>query len=153
MERLGDSVERELSRFGSAGTMAALVRAWPATVGPDVARNAWPARLTSAGVLHVHTSSSLWAFELSQLAADIRARLAEALAEGAPATLRFAPGPLPEATPEPAGDVLRALPDPSSEDVAEAGRLAAEIGDEELRERVAEAAARSLQRARSGRSF
>ena len=151
MERLGDSLDRELRRFGQAGRMPALVAAWPVAVGEEVARNAWPARISRDGVLHVSTSSSAWAFELTQLAAVVLEQLAARLDEQPPKGLRFAPGHLPE----PAAEVTTASrarrPEPAPEDVAEALELASAIADEKLRERVARAAALSLQAARDDR--
>ena len=44
MDRVGDAVDRELGRFGPASGMAPVVEAWPLAVGPEIARNAWPAR-------------------------------------------------------------------------------------------------------------
>src|SRR5262249_31368924 len=64
MERVGDAVSRELGRFGPIVGMAPLVEAWPSAVGTEIARNAWPARLARDGTLHVHTTDSIWAFEL-----------------------------------------------------------------------------------------
>jgi hypothetical protein len=97
----------------------------------------------------VHTSSSTWAFELEQLAPDIRRRLGAL----APKKLRFAPGPLPEPeTPAVDGAAVEVL-QPSAEDLDAAAALAAEIDDEKLRKLVARAAAASLAKARSGRSF
>ena len=63
-ERIGDEVQRELSRFGPAEGMTEIVRAWPSVMGEQIARNAWPARISRDGKLHVATSSSAWAFEL-----------------------------------------------------------------------------------------
>ena len=74
-ERIGDGVKRELGRFGAAGAMAEVVEAWPALVGEQIARNAWPARIARDGTLHVATSSSAWAFELGQLAPELLERL------------------------------------------------------------------------------
>lgn len=153
MERLGDSLSRELGRFGGAGAMPAIVAAWPAAVGAEVARNAWPARVARDGVLHVHTSSSAWAFELSQLAATVLEQLGEALGEDAPSGLRFAPGHLPEPLQAPDQRPPRPVREPSPEAVLRAQELASGIGDEELREQVARAAALSLERARSDRGF
>ena len=62
--------------------MPAIVAAWPAAVGEEVARNSWPARISRDGVLHVNTSSSAWAFELTQLAAVVLEQLAGALEDG-----------------------------------------------------------------------
>lgn len=153
MERLGDSVGRELGRFGGAGTMPAIVAAWPAAVGAEVARNAWPARVARDGVLHVHTGSSAWAFELTQLAAVVLEQLGEALGEDVPAGLRFAPGHLPEPLEALEEQPTRVVCEPSRETVLEAQQLASPISDEELRGQVARAAALSLERARSDRRF
>ena len=59
MDRVGADVERELGRFGPASGMAPLVEVWPEAVGPEIARNAWPARLARDGTLHVHTQDSI----------------------------------------------------------------------------------------------
>ena len=151
MDRLGDSLARELRRFGQAGQMPAVVSAWPAAVGEEVARNAWPARISRDGVLHVSTSSSAWAFELTQLAAVVLERLTARLDEQPPKGLRFAPGHLPEPAAEASETSRTGHVEPAPEDVAEALELASSITDEELRERVARAAALSLQAARDDR--
>jgi Dna[CI] antecedent, DciA len=140
MDRVGDAVGRELGRFGPAAGMAPLVDAWPAAVGPDIARNAWPARLARDGTLHVHTTDSIWAFELKGRAEEIRARLGE----HAPPRLAFAPGPVLEqleAAPEAAG---RASLEPTPEQQARADALAQAIRDEELRKVVAKTVAFGL---------
>ncbi|MFN2472074.1 MAG: DUF721 domain-containing protein [Gaiellaceae bacterium] len=133
--------------------MAALVTAWPPAVGDAIARNAWPARLARDGTLNVATSSSAWAFELTQLEGDVRRRLRAALGNGAPVRLRFAPGPLPETSLEEPEEGAAAAPPVDAASRAEGERLAAAIGDEKLRKVVARAAAASLARAFSDRSF
>jgi hypothetical protein len=149
MERVGDDVARELARFGVETALAPIVEAWPAAVGPEIARNAWPARLARDGTLHVHTSSAAWAFELRQLEARIRA----SLGGQSPPRLRFAVGPLPEpvrdASTEPMSRVVR----PSSQHAAAAAELTARIGDEKLRKVVAKTAALSLAKADFDRLF
>jgi hypothetical protein len=146
-ERIGDGVRQELKRFGPTGAMAEIVRAWPEVVGEAIARHAWPARVARDGTLHVATSSSAWAFELGLLAADILGRLAAALDADAPTGLRFAPGRLPEPSP-PTPERPPAQPPPPPADVRrEAEKLAATIGDENLRKLVAKAAAASLAKA------
>ena len=149
MEPVGDAVRRELGRFGPAAGMAPLIECWPAAVGPEIARNAWPARLARDGTLHVHTKDSIWAFELKSRAEDIRARMGE----HAPPRLAFAPGPIPE----PAVTAPEPLPKtpltPRPEHVAEADSLASQIRDEDLRKVVAKAASLSLARAVDDRSF
>lgn len=152
MERIGDEVRRELGRFGSAGQMADLVAAWPGAVGETVAANAWPARLSRDGTLHVAAASSTWAFELQQLEREIAERLRATLDAGAPARLRFTPGPLPELPPAPQPSSPSPPPEPSLEQAREAHEWAATIASEELRKSVEKAARMSLARASDGRS-
>jgi predicted nucleic acid-binding Zn ribbon protein len=143
-ERIGDEVHRELSRFGPAEGMIEIVRAWPAAMGEQIALNAWPARLSRDGKLHVATSSSAWAFELAQLEPRLLRELGQALGEAAPTGLRFAPGKLPEPAAE---DVRKAVDrpgEPSAEERELAAAIAAGIEDESLRKIVAKAAAASL---------
>jgi hypothetical protein len=149
LDPLADTVRGELSRFGPQAEIGRVAKVWPDAVGEQIARNAWPARITRDGTLHVHTSSSTWAFELEQLAQDIRKRLGAL----APARLRFAPGPLPEPETAERDAIGTTVPAPSAEEVDTAARLAAETGDEKLRNLVSRAAAASLAKARSGRSF
>jgi hypothetical protein len=138
-----------LSRFGPQAEIGALAKAWPAAVGEQIARNAWPARIARDRTLHVHTSSSTWAFELEQLAPDIRTRLGKL----APRRLRFAPGPLPEPDTPTTDEAVRRAPLPSPDELETAAELAAKIEDEKLRKLVARAAAASLAKARSNRTF
>jgi hypothetical protein len=146
-EPIGGEVQRELRRFGPAGAIGEMVKAWPAAVGDSIARNAWPARVSRDGTLHVATSSSAWAFELGLLEADIRERLGAAVGEDAPSRLRFAPGPLPEPPRELPNRRLVQPVEPTPEEEREAARLTASIGAENLRKVVAKAAAASLARA------
>jgi hypothetical protein len=139
-----DEVRRELSRFGPAAGLGEIVEAWPECVGAGIAANAWPARLARDGSLHVATSSSAWAFELTHLAPSILDRLRERLGESAPASLKFAPGPLPEAGPAPVETSKRIVPVVSEADRAEGARIAATIEDAALRDAVARAAEASL---------
>jgi hypothetical protein len=149
MDLVGGQVARELGRFGPASGMAPVVEAWPTAVGPEIARNAWPARLARDGTLHVHTQDSIWAFELTTRAEEIRARLGNA----APRRMSFAPGPLPEPPVELSEEVRERPPAPTAEHVAKAESLTRVIRDEELRKVVAKAAAASLSREDNDRSF
>jgi Dna[CI] antecedent DciA-like protein len=149
MDRVGGDIARELGRFGPASGMAPVIDAWPSAVGPEIARNAWPARLGRDGTLFVHTQDSIWAFELTTRAEDIRLRLGKA----APRKLAFAPGPLPEPPIESLEQVRRPPPKPTAEHVAKAESLTRVIRDEELRKVVAKAAAASLSRDDNDRSF
>lgn len=152
MDRIGNDVRRELGRFGSAGAMTDVVAVWPAAVGETVAANAWPARIARDGTLHVNAASSTWAFELQQLEREIAGRLREALGETAPARLRFAPGPLPEASPETGEPTRRPPPEPTLEHARAAHELAAGIASENLRKTVEKAARMSLASAADDRS-
>jgi len=149
MDHVGGQVARELGRFGPASGMAPIIEAWPLAVGPEIARNAWPARLARDGTLHVHTQDSIWAFELTTRAEEIRTRLGEV----SPRRLSFAPGPLPEPSVTPLEQIRERPPEPTAEHVAKAESLARVIRDEELRKVVAKAAAASLSRDDNDRSF
>ena len=149
MDRVGDAVGRELGRFGPASGMAPVVEAWPLAVGPEIARNAWPARIARDGTLHVHTQDSIWAFELTTRAEEIRTRLGNA----APRRMSFAPGPLPEPPAELSEQVRMRPPEPTPEHVAKAESLTREIRDEELRKVVAKTVAASLSSDDNNRSF
>ena len=163
MERLDGEIRRELSRVdpaerltgksGVGDSMAAIVRAWPSVVGAENAKRSWPARLGRDGVLVVHASDSVWAFQLGMLSSSIHERLAAALGETAPAGLRFVPGPIPGRTIEASHDRTPEPPSVGAEDAAQGAEIAAAIEDEELREVVARAAAASLARSRSDRAF
>jgi hypothetical protein len=146
-ERIGGAVRRQLARFGAPTRIGAIVDAWPAAVGGLVARNAWPARVQRDGTLVVHTKDAVWAFELGHRSAEILGRLG-----GDVRAIRFVPGPVPEAAlPGPetsAPSPVRA----TAEQLEQGAALAAGIADDELRERVAKAAAASLARAADGRS-
>ena len=152
MDRIGDAVRSELGRFGSTGPMADVVAAWPGAVGEGLAANAWPARIARDGTLHVATSSSVWAFELGQLEGEILPRLRERLGEATPRGLKFAPGPLPEASPAESERQTPPVLEPTPEQEREARSWAAAIESEELRKTVEKAARASLARADSGRS-
>jgi hypothetical protein len=152
MDRIGDAVGRELGRFGTTGEMADLVSVWPEAVGETVARNAWPARISRDGVLHVNAGSSAWAFELQQLESEIVGQLREVLGKAAPARLRFVPGRLPE-PPVPAEErSVTPLPEATLEQAREARDWAAEIESEDLRKSVEKAARASLARAADRRA-
>lgn len=151
--RIGESVRSELGRFGPTGAMAAIVEAWPAAVGEAIARNAWPARLARDGTLHVHAGSAAWAFELGQLRGMLLERLRARLAADAPASLRFALGPLPSPLEEPAAEVRRKAVEPTEAERREAEALVSGLDNADLRALVARAAAASLARTAADRSF
>jgi len=149
MRRLETELRAELSRFGPAAGIVALLESWPAVVGDAIARNAWPARVARDGTLIVHTADSVWAFELTQRGEEIRERLGA----DAPAKLRFVAGPVPEPAAEAPSDTPRDIPRPGPEQLAQAEALAASIDDENLRKMVAKAAALSLAKSAADRSL
>jgi hypothetical protein len=154
MERLGRDLRFVLGRLGVPGgsDITAVVDTWPSLVGEQNARRSWPARIGRDGTLLVHAADSVWAHQLGLLAPEILALLRERLGTAAPASLRFAPGPLPAAAEADPGRRPRPV-EPAAKDRSEAAALTAAIADDELRELVARAAAASLARARSDRRF
>src|SRR5690242_6618488 len=144
IDPLGEEVRRELRRQGPNAAMGDVLAAWEAAVGPEIARNAWPARFQRDGTLIVHTADAVWAFELGHRAAAIAERL-----PGSP-KLTFVAGPLPE--PAASEEAAPAPPAATLEEHRRAAEWAAAIEDEGLRKAVAKAAAASLAAARDDRS-
>jgi hypothetical protein len=157
MERIGDSVGRELARSGgdAGAALAEITAVWPQAVGEAVSRQAWPLRVARDGTLHVATASSTWAFELDRLSPEIHQRLTALAGDSAPTKLRFRVGPIPEpaALPVASEEAPQRPFEASPETASEAAELVAEIADPELRQIVARAARASLSRARSGRQI
>ena len=118
--------------------MGDILRAWEAAVGPEIARNAQPARFQRDGTLIVHAKDAVWAFELGHRAAEIGSRL-----PGKPA-LKFVPGPLPEPGAEPPPATPQEPPPTTLETKRKAADLAAVIEDPDLRELVERAIRSSL---------
>lgn len=145
MDPLGEELRRELKALGPNHAMSATVEAWPVAVGPEIARNAWPARFQRDGTLIVHTKDAVWGFELGHRAAQISERL-----PGRP-TLRFVPGPLPE--PGAAEEPPQPPPAATLAERRQAAEWASSIEDERLRRAVAKAAAASLAARSTDRRF
>ena len=118
-------------------------------IGAEIARHAWPARLARDGTLHVHARDSIWAFELTARADEIRARLGAV----APRRIAFSPGPLPESVEDKLEPARRRPPKPTAEHLAKAESLVRVIRDEDLRKVVANAIAASFSSADNDRSF
>ena len=145
MEPVGEGIREELKRLGADSSASVDQNdAWLAAVGPDIARNAWPARTQADGTLIVHVRDAIWGFELSQQAPEIAARL-----PGRP-RLRFVPGPLPDDAPE---ELPPPPPAPTAEQVREAEEMTASIADRDLRESVAKVIKVALVRPRDDRPF
>jgi hypothetical protein len=118
--------------------MGDILTAWEAAVGPEIARNAQPARFQRDGTLIAHAKDAVWAFELGHRAAEISSRL-----PGKPA-LKFVPGPLPDPGYEPPPPTPREPPPTTLEARAKAAEFASAIDDPELRELVERAIRSSL---------
>lgn len=142
MEPLGDDIRAELRRMGGETGPGDAASSWAAAVGEEITRNAWPARTRPDGTLVVHTRDAVWAFELTQQAAEIAARL-----PGRP-RLRFVPGLLPDDPPPP----LKPSREPTPEQAREAEEIAAAIADPALRQSVAKVIKAALARERNDRS-
>jgi len=144
MEPVGEGVREELRRLGADSSASVDQNdAWLAAVGPEIARNAWPARTQADGTLVVHVRDAIWGFELSQQAPEIAGRL-----PGRP-RLRFVPGPLPDEAPA----VPPAAPlQPTPEQTREVEEMTAAIDDRDLRESVAKVIKAALVRTRDDRS-
>ena len=155
MERLGDSARRLLAASGvpDPGPLSAVADIWSTTVGDAIARVAWPKRFARDGTLYVSTVSATWAFELSRLAPEILPRLSAALGDAAPASLKFAPGPVPEPDARLPESIPAHGPEISPGDRELGDSIAAGIADPELRELVARAASASLATARADHPF
>lgn len=141
---IGETIRAELSRLGAAGTgnVGALSDVWAELAGPVIAANAWPARIARDGTLVVHTSSSVWAFELTQMEEAIRERLGAL----APPKLSFVVGPLPAPGREEVSKPQELVHTPGPQETKKAAEIARSIEDPELRDLVARAVETSLAR-------
>ena len=119
--------------------MAELLERWPAAVGAAIAQNAWPARISKDGTVHIATNDSVWAFELGQRAGEIAAALC-----GAQGAVRSRAAPAARS-----GAAGSAAVEVTPEEAELARAIASSIEDEKLRESVQKAVSFSLARGRS----
>jgi len=129
--------------FGSSPERAlALMRAaWPAAVGPELARRTELVGFDS-GVLRVRVPDATWRRGLLRMRGEILGRLRAIAGRAAPRSLGFVEGPV-AAAPAPAQAVAVSLAVEPPASVAEA---AGSIADPELRARFLAAAGRYLGR-------
>jgi hypothetical protein len=126
-------------------TLALLRAAWPAAVGPDIARRTEVVAL-ERGVLRIKVPDAGWQRSLLRMRGDILARLRSVAGGAAPRGLGFVSGPValaPEAAPPPPAGPNPTTTAPTPRAVAEA---AAAIPDAEIRARFLDAAVRYLAR-------
>ncbi len=147
---VGDLLGRATRRLahGSDSVLTAVRAAWVEASGPGTVNHAYPIRRSRVGVVTVACADAVWAQELNLQSDELMGRLAALLDNpDAVAGLRFVVADHALPTPAPTAPRRGPVPDPAP--AAEAlGRQAAEvIEDLELRDLVARAAARSIDRA------
>jgi len=121
--------------------LALLRAAWPAAVGPDIARRTEVVAL-DRGILRIKVPDAGWQRSLLRMRGDILSRLRSVAGGAAPRGLGFVSGPVahaPQAAPPPP-------PAPPPEAPAAVTEAAATIHDPEIRDRFVSAAARYLAR-------
>lgn len=155
MDRLEASIRGALRGAGvpDAGALADVVRVWPQAVGDAIARAAWPKRIARDNTLHVSAISATWAFELTLLADEIRAKLAAEVGDGAPIAIVFSPGPVPAPSAPIGGREPQGPPEVDAATRLLADELTEAMTDESLRATIARAAAASLARPAADRRF
>jgi hypothetical protein len=121
--------------------LALLRAAWPAAVGPELARRTEVVAL-DRGLLRIKVPDAGWQKNLQRIRADILTRLRRVAGGTAPYALGFVVGPVP-LPPEPAPPAPPGPPPRVPPALAEAARS---IPDEEIRARFEVAAARYLAR-------
>jgi hypothetical protein len=124
-------------------TLALLRAAWPAAVGPDIARRTEVVAL-DRGILRIKVPDAGWQRSLLRMRGDILSRLRSVAGDAAPRGLGFVSGPVahaPQAAP--AAPAAPPTPPPTPPAVNSA---AAAIQDPEIRDRFVAAAARYLAR-------
>lgn len=127
------------NRFARARSPIAL-NVWRDAVGARIADRARPVSLWN-GVLLLRVATSVWAHELSLLAAEVCARLRERGVEAR--ELRFRVGALEAVERPPERRVARAVPT-SFAIPPELGRALDDVGDDSLRTAIERAAAANL---------
>lgn len=127
---------------GSPQAFALVRAAWPAAVGPELARRTVVQALVGR-TLHVRVPDAAWRKTLHRLRREVLSRLRAVAGPVAPDTLGFVEGPV-EARPEPAAP---ARPTGAAEPSAALRAEAERIADPEIRARFLQTAARYLERA------
>ena len=124
-------------------TLALMRAAWPAAVGPELARRTEVVALDS-GVLRVRVPDATWRKGLFRMRGDILGRLRRIAGRVAPRSLGFVEGQI--ALPSPAAPATARVPPVQPAAPASVAQAAAAIGDPDLRERFLAAAGRYLSR-------
>lgn len=147
---IGDLVGRATRRLahGSDSVLTAVRAAWVEASGPGTVNHAYPIRRSRVGVVTVACADAVWAQELSLRDDELLGRLADLLGDPhAVAGLRFVVADHALPTPAPTAPDRGPMPDPPPAAQALGRRAAEAIEDPQLRDLVARAAARSIDRA------
>jgi predicted nucleic acid-binding Zn ribbon protein len=142
ISRLGNLVNGAIKHLGLEARCQEqrAILLWPEVVGEANARRSWPERV-EGGVLTVAAANAAWAQELSLLKSEILDRLRERLGGEVVKDIRFRPTRRPSSRPAATSQSRRRPRGPALAEVvvdrqasAAIERLAAEVGDPELRE-------------------
>jgi hypothetical protein len=123
-----------------------LKAAWPAAVGPELARRSEIVALERE-VLRIRVPDGVWRRSLWRMRGDLLARLRKLAGPVAPRALSIAEGAVTPPSPSPERP---ASPTPVATLPADVARAAAAIPDDEIRRRFQDAAARYLGRFAEG---
>ena len=119
-----------------------LKAAWPAAVGPELARRSEAVAL-DGGLLRIRVADAIWRRSLWRMRKDLLSRLRKIAGKAAPHALSFVEGPVTAAVEPPPPRARPVEPVPLPPTVAEAAEL---IPDDDTRERFREAVGRYLAR-------
>ena len=148
---IADLVGRATRRFTHAGdpVLTSVRAAWAEASGPGTVNHAYPTRRSRAGVVTVACTDAVWAQELDMRGDELMDRLATILGDpNAVGGLRFVVADHAIPQPDPGPVVAVDLPPPSPNAAAAGARAAESIEDPALRDLVARAAARSMDRSK-----
>jgi len=144
LTRLDAGSAARLFDGGTAARLALLRALWPAAVGPEIARRTEVIGI-EGDVLRVRVADAGWRKALFRVYRDIIVRLRRDAGPLAPARLGFLEGPVADPPqPPPAPTATPRLP-------ASVKEAAAAIGDDDVRTRFLETAARYIGRTESQR--
>ena len=148
---INDLLGRATRRFakGSDSVLTSVRAAWAEASGPGTVNHAYPIRRSRAGVVTVACADAVWAQELDMRTDELMGRLARILGDpDAVAGLRFVVADHAIPSPDPGPREAVDLPPPAPDSVAAGEAVAQSIDDPALRDLVARAAARSIDRSK-----
>lgn len=132
----------ELLRAAPGRRLTLLKAAWPAAVGPEIARRSEVVAL-EGDLVRIRVADAIWRRSVWRMRADLLARFRRIAGSAAPHALSFVEGPVAARAEPPAPEAPRVEPATLPPAVAEAVDL---IPDEATRARFREAVGRYLAR-------